>query len=317
MKWQCRWATRQDREALLSLFLSAFGHPMNVSLWEWKYAWQEEFGILAYTDDKIIAYYGGLPRSFWLEKIKIAAVQICDVMVAPHERGILTKNGAFTQTANAFLSAKTGKDKTYRFAFGFPSDRASRLGQKVGLYARIDTLLEVSWPAATSHKTSFLLKANPLSECDDTIINKLWQTMQTSLHSFLLPQKDAQFFLWRYLKHPTHVYIAKVVSWKWCNKIIGIIVLRDHGTDQGVELIDLLGTPQSLGWLLKAAQNYAGQINRSRIFCWLTPNVLSYLPKSETQSEITGIHIATSDLMEISNRLKSRCWLMGGDTDFR
>lgn len=317
MKWQCRWATKQDREALLSLFFSAFGHPMDASLWEWKYAWQNEFGALTYTGDEIIAYYGGLPRSFWLDGEKIAAVQICDVMVAPHERGILRKHGAFTQTAQTFLTAKTGKDKTYRFAFGFPSDRASRLGQRVGLYARIDTLLEVSWPSVISRKTSFLLENNPLSENDNIIIDKLWQTMRTSLHRFLLPQKDAQFFKWRYLNHPTHVYIAKAVSWKWCKKIIGIVILRDHGADQGVELIDLLAPPENLPWLLKAAQNYSAQINRSRIFCWLTPSVLSYLLKPEMQTEITGIHIATPELAEMTNLLQSRCWLIGGDTDFR
>lgn len=68
MKWQCRWATQQDRDALLSLFLSAFEHPMMASLWAWKYAWQDEFGVLAYNDESIIAYYGGLPRSLWLQK---------------------------------------------------------------------------------------------------------------------------------------------------------------------------------------------------------------------------------------------------------
>lgn len=317
MKWQCRWATKQDRDALLSLFLSAFGHPMNASLWAWKYDWQDEFGVLACTDDGIIAYYGGLPRLFWLQKKKINAVQICDVMVAPQTRGLLTKNGAFVQTAKTFLTAKTGKDKTYRFAFGFPSDRASRLGQKTGLYARIDTILEASWRASTPQKKLFWLKSRSLSENDNKTINQLWHTVQKSLQSFLVPQKDAQFFDWRYLKHPTHTYIAKLVSWKWSNKIVGIVILRDHGPEQGVELIDLLGLPDNLGQLLRVAQRYAGQINRSRIFGWLTPNILSCLPKPVTQSEVAGVHIATPDLVKTANQLQSRCWLMSGDTDFR
>ncbi|HNP26415.1 MAG TPA: GNAT family N-acetyltransferase [Nitrosomonas sp.] len=317
MKWQCRWATKQDRDALLSLFLSAFGHPMKASLWAWKYDWQDEFGVLACTDDSIIAYYGGLPRLFWLQKKKINAVQICDVMVSPQTRGFFTKNGAFVQTAKTFLTAKTGKDKTYRFAFGFPSERASRLGQKAGLYARIDTILEASWQTSTSQKKPLWLKTRPLAENDNMTINQLWHTVQKSLQSFLVPQKDAQFFDWRYLQHPAHTYIAKIVSWKWSNKIVGIVILRDHGPEQGVELIDLLGLPENLGQLLKVTQSYAGRINRSRIFGWVTPNILSYLPKPITQSEIAGVHIATPDLVKTANQLRSRCWLMGGDTDFR
>lgn len=317
MKWQCRWATQKDCDALLSLFLSAFEHPMMASLWEWKYAWQDEFGVLAHTDDSIIAFYGGLPRSLWLQKETFNAVQICDVMVAPKTRGVLTKKGAFFQTANNFLKEKTGDKKTYRFAFGFPSGRHARLGEIAGLYTRVDTFLEASWSAAASRKTLFLLKSEPLSGNHEVIINKLWQAMQKSLPNFLLPQKDAQFFNWRYLNHPTHVYFTKIVSWKWTNKIIGIVVLRDHGSEQGIELIDLLAPPENLGLLLEVAQSHAKQINRTRIFSWLTPNILSHLPQPTTQSEITCIHIATPDLEEMAEQLQSRCWLMGGDTDFR
>ncbi|MCB1986637.1 MAG: GNAT family N-acetyltransferase [Burkholderiales bacterium] len=317
MKWQCRWATQQDRDALLSLFLSAFEHPMMASLWAWKYAWQDEFGVLAYNDESIIAYYGGLPRSLWLQKKTFNAIQICDVMVAPKTRGVLTKKGAFFQTANNFLKEKTGEKKPYRFAFGFPSGRHARLGEIAGLYTRVDTLLEANWPATASLKTSVLFKTEPVSDHDETVINTLWHAMQKSLPDFLLPQKDAHFFNWRYLDHPTHVYSAKIVSWKWTNKIIGIVVLRDHGPEQGVELIDVLGSPEDLALLLKAAQAHAKQINRARIFSWLTPNILSRLPKPLTQYEITGIHIATPDLENMADQLQSRCWLMGGDTDFR
>lgn len=317
MKWQCRWATQKDCDALLSLFLSAFDHPMMTSLWKWKYAWQDEFGVLAHTDDSVIAFYGGLPRSLWLQKEVFNAVQICDVMVAPKTRGVLTKKGAFFQTANNFLKEKTGEQKPYRFAFGFPSGRHARLGEIAGLYTRVDTFLEVSWPAAASDKKPFFLKIEPLSDNNEVIINQIWQAMQKSLPNFLLPQKDAQFFNWRYLNHPTHVYFTKIVFRKWTNIVLGIIVLRDHGPQQGLELIDLLGSPENLGVLLKVAQSYAKQINRTRVFSWVTPNILSSLPEPTAQSEITGIHIATPDLKKMADQLQSRCWLMGGDTDFR
>ncbi|MDH5552977.1 MAG: GNAT family N-acetyltransferase, partial [Nitrosomonas sp.] len=125
-KWQCRWATAHDQEAFLSLFESAFGHAIPTSLWTWKYGHQTNYGVFAYIDNKIIAYYGGLPRQFSLNNKTLSAVQICDVMVAPNMRGILTRKGPFMLTAETFLSTQIGSNKPYQFAFGFPTERAAR-----------------------------------------------------------------------------------------------------------------------------------------------------------------------------------------------
>ncbi len=316
-KWLCRWATPHDQEALLKLFHSAFGHAMPTDLWGWKYALKDNYGVLAHADGNIIAYYGGIPRTFWLGNETIPAVQICDVMVAPEMRGILTRHGPFMHTANTFLAAQTGKDKAYQFAFGFPSNRHAKLGEKMKLYARVDTLLEASWHTNTRSHFHFWLKTKRLTQGDDLTVNRIWQTMRQSLANFLVPQKDAEFFKWRYLEHPHHAYHSFIVSWRWSRKIVGIVTLRDHGPDHGMELMDLLGCPSALGTLLKVAINFAGRMGSARVFSWLTPNVLSALPNPSTQSEITGIYIAAPDLQEISIHLKSRWWLMGGDTDFR
>ncbi|MGZ8193235.1 MAG: FkbM family methyltransferase, partial [Methylobacter sp.] len=178
--WQCRWVSEHDQDELLSLFMSAFGLPMPPSLWAWKYAELYKHGVLAHIAGKVIAYYGGIPRSLWQYGNKLTAVQICDVMVAPEVRGILTRRGPFADTADTFLRAQTGADKPYRLAFGFPTGRAASLGEKVGLYARGDTLLEATWTTHSLMRLPFWFKVEPLHQSNHAVLDKLWQDMRQS-----------------------------------------------------------------------------------------------------------------------------------------
>lgn len=318
-RWHCRWASEYDQEDLLALFQSAFGHAMPAKLWAWKYANRSNYGVLAHREGKVVAYYGGLPRSLWIEGKMQLGVQICDVMVAPEERGILSRRGAFIQTTFAFLNSKIGPDKTYQIAFGFPSGRHAKLGEKTGFYTAADALLEVEWPTTQSTMTRFNLRTTTLTLRDEDNINLLWHAMQQSLADYMLPQKDAQFLKWRYLEHPTQQYITKIVFSRWRRIILGIYVLKDHGVDQGIELIDLLGIPSTLSTLLQSARNLAADMNRKRLFGWITPAILTWLPNPSASSKITDIYLydGTPDTPQLAKKLQSKVWLMGGDTDFR
>ncbi|MCH9639372.1 MAG: FkbM family methyltransferase [Betaproteobacteria bacterium] len=313
-RWRCRWASKHDKAVFLSLFQSAFGDAMPANLWMWKYDHQDKYGIFAHVDGKIIAYYGGLPRKFWLNGETIPAVQICDVMVAPNMRGILTRKGPFMHTADTFLTAQIGRDKTYHFAFGFPSDRAARLGEKSAWYARTDTFFKVTWPAATA--LPFWFKTTPLKADRYVLVDSLWKAMQTSLPNVLLPIKDATFFKWRYQGHPNRDYSSYIVSWRGINKVIGIVTLQDHGPDMGMEIMDLLAPASKLKTLLIAAQNICINSGRRRLFSWMTPAILPFLPKPSQQAEVSGVYI-TPDHKKIIDQQKISCWLMSGDTDFR
>jgi hypothetical protein len=317
-KWQCRWATRSDQNALLDLFESSFGQTMPKDLWQWKYARLEKSGMLAHVDDSIIAYYGGIPRIFSLNGTTVNAVQSCDVMVAPRMRGILTRRGPFMRTADTFLREQTGLDKPYRFAFGFPSDRHARLGEKTGWYTRTDTFLEVSWAPHCHRQRSLPLqfRITPLSPQDEAVIDRLWQGMRSVLPDCLIPVKDASFFKWRYLNHPSHAYATYIVAQRWSGRIIGIIALRDHADSNDLELLDLLGPPESMTTLLKTACHIAHRTDRKRLFSWMTPAILRHLPEPFTAQEISGVYV-TPDYKQMADERQLSWWLMCGDTDFR
>lgn len=318
-RWRCRWASEHDRDALLTLFQSAFGHAMPEALWAWKYASRSQIGVLAHREGQVVAYYGGLPRTLWIDGTQQQGVQICDVMVSPEERGVLSRRGAFMQTTVAFLKASIGAEKTYQYAFGFPSGRHAKLGEKSGFYTPAAPLHEAEWPATRLLMARLKLRITELTYHDKDCINTLWHTMQPALADHLLPQKDADFLIWRYLKHPTQNYIARIVSSRWSSKVLGVFVLRDHGSEQGMELIDLLGAPEHLSQLLRCAQNLATSMNRKRLFGWLTAAVLTWLPKPSTSSKVIDIYLynGTPDTGKLVERLQSKVWLMGGDTDFK
>ena len=314
MKWQCRWATQDDQDALLNLFESAFGQPMPDGLWQWKYDWQKKPGILAYNTDHIIAYYGGVPRQFSVNGQTVSATQICDVMVAPGMRGIFTRRGPFMHTADTYLTEQTGEDKPYRFAFGFPSQRAAELGEKSGWYARSGSFLEAHWN--TRKSLSLWYKKRLLTEHDNTIIDTLWESMQVALPNCLIPQKHADFFKWRYFNHPCFTYTTYLVSRRKDNKPIGIFALRDHDTQHGMELMDLLGPPEVLEILFNTALDCAKRSGRNQLSCWTTSDMLSRMPKPDEQKEISGIYV-TPDYKQVIEQQRLSWWLMSGDTDFR
>ena len=316
-EWQCRWATPHDQDALLELFESSFGKPMPDGLWQWKYARQEKPGMLAHIGNSIIAHYGSIPRTFSLNSTTVNAAQICDVMVAPRMRGILTRRGPFMHTADTFLGEQVGPDKPYRFAFGFPSDRHARLGEKTGWYTRTDTFLEVSWIPRHHRQVTLPLqiKTTPLSLQDEAIIDELWQTMQSTLPDCLIPVKDAVFFKWRYLNHPSHAYATYTVAKRWSSRITGIITLRDHATSGDMELLDLLGPRESMTTLLKTACHIARRAGRKRLFSWMTPAILRHLPEPSATQEVSGVYV-TPDYKQMVDERQLGWWLMCGDTDF-
>lgn len=318
-RWQLRWVSAHDRNALLSLFTEAFGQSMPLSLWAWKYSGLDRQGILAHMAGRVVAYYGGIPRSLWLHEQELPAVQICDVMVAPEVRGILTRRGPFADTADTFLKAQTGADKSYRLAFGFPTGRHARLGEKLGMYARGDTFFEASWTIGPAKRLPlpFWIKTEPLHQDNLTVLDKLWQGMRQSMADYVLPRKDADFFRRRYLEHPLNTYHIYLVSWRGFNKAIGVVVLRDHDAGQGVELLDFVGRADAFELLLRAALNIAVQMNRQRVFSWMTSRVVAMLPNPSAQFEITGVYIDPPALKDMADRHHDRWWFVGGDTDFR
>jgi len=124
-----------DTAGVLALFSRAFGTVPPAGWHAWKYGSEglqgRAMGLWA-DDGRLVAHYAGFPRRMLWHGNPVEAIQIGDVMVAPEVRGLLSRRGPFFQVCSAFFDQWVGPGRSFALAFGFPSDRAIRLGMALG-----------------------------------------------------------------------------------------------------------------------------------------------------------------------------------------
>jgi ABC-type polysaccharide/polyol phosphate transport system ATPase subunit len=191
-RWLPSWVRREHQAEWLDLFEASFGYAMQPTKLEWKYKDTEKLGVGVWDGKKLIAFYGGLPRSISYLGRPVMAIQIGDVMVHPSQRGVLTRSGPFQIAAASFLEQQIGHDRPYLVGFGFPTDKALRLANKLGLYAPVDSLTELRWPAVPGH---LILKtyARPVSEKNAAVVDELWLKMKHGLQGSILGVRTGPF----------------------------------------------------------------------------------------------------------------------------
>jgi hypothetical protein len=309
------WATAADEASLLLLFERAFGHRMAAEQWRWKYEGVEPTGSIALRAGEPVAFYGGIPRRVLHFGTSRLAVQISDVMVLPEERGILKRHGAFFLTTRAYAERYVGPDRAYAFAFGFPSERHARLGEHLGLYARVDDIVEATWTALDA-RPSVRYKARLLQPDEVRIVDDLWHRMSSHLSDFCIGVRDAAHVSHRFLAHPTVKYLPLLVTHRLTAAPLGLVVLRDHN-DSGLELLDAIAEPASIPVLVKIARRAAARLGRERLFAWLTPCASKHFEAdvvTRAGVPVPTIIWGTSPDLE---KLRGHWWLTGGDSDFR
>jgi ABC-type polysaccharide/polyol phosphate transport system ATPase subunit len=317
MRWTLRWVLRSEQADWARLFEAAFGYAMPDSLWSWKYAHAEALGVAAHTTQGMVAFYGGMPRPILYLGQSALAVQVGDVMVHPSERGVLTRRGPFQMAAATFLEQCIGTDKPYLLGFGFPETKAMQLAEKLGLYAAVDQISEVSWSAAQKWP-HWRVSARALTPADADTVNRLWTAMAAAMKDNIIGVRDWAFVQHRYLQHPTVRYAVMLARDRWTQKPLGVVVLRDRD-GLGLELMDLIGTPDHFTSLVGVARRYAARLGRSRVLAWITRSQQERLAGLDGRCEPQNVFVPTSVWSPGPpvDDIRGRWWLMGGDTDFR
>lgn len=315
--WIPEWVDQTQQSEWLELFKISFQAEMTPQFLKWKYRDTVKMGIGVKRDEKLVAFYGGMPRDIILERHLVHAVQIGDVMVHPSERGAFTRKGAFLISAESFISQTIGTDKAYKIAFGFPSKRHYTLGEKLGLYDIVNTIKELSW--TVKQKPSFSLwNFRNFEESDLDYIPRLWGEMVKNLPKSAIGIRDNKWIKSRYLDHPDKPYKMITVHRRWSKKPEGVLVFRDRGAD-GMEWIDMVGDITRLPAFCSIAYKFAFEHFSPRLFCWMTQSHLSHFEKTRPLTSETDIVIPITILTDglKPEQIKDRWWLMAGDTDFR
>jgi SAM-dependent methyltransferase len=199
--------------AMRQLFQRVFQRELGAAEWQWKYGQGRGHGLgLAARDGTLSAFYGGLTRPVQLFGQPALACQVCDVMINEGSHRSLVRQGPAHQVAATFLEAQIGWARPHAIGFGFPTDRALGVAEKLGLYARVDEMLQLRWPALVAPAdVTGSVQAVELSSFDEAhpawpATQALWARMALDLSASVLGVRDAPWLRYRYAQKPAAAY---------------------------------------------------------------------------------------------------------------
>ncbi len=305
-------------EAFAALFGIVFGKSISKALWHWKYAEGRGHGVAAWHGERLIAHYGGSWRRVVAFGQHLAALQVCDAMVAVEERAVMTKTGAFFQVAAAFLELYQGLAGV-PLAFGFPNHRAMRLGERLGLYAEVGSLRELRWPPLPGQpRLDSCLSIFPANLRDDRLaLEILWGDMAGDLAEGIIGVRDWDFVCRRYLHHPERHYTLVMVRRRLTAAPLGLLVL--HREDSAAALVDLVAPLRRIPLLVAQARRLARLWGCSSLYTWITSQHVHRFASPGAVVKDIGVRIPTNAWVAqpfTPEELHDRWWLTMGDTDF-
>lgn len=316
-RWRVMVLPERDVPRFVGLFKSAFNQDIDVALWRWKYGDGRGDAIIAETDGRLVAHYGCTRRRVRFFGEPIVTVQICDVMVDPRERGIMTKSGAMFLTAATFAEIFLGLQGV-PLGYGFPSRRHERLAETLGLYAEVGRLMEVRWPPGDTRArlASRVRHLEPEQAGDRRAVERLWSAMARDFDDGIVAIRDWSYIAYRYADHPLNHYELVLVTSRLTGRPLGLLVLR-KGKD-AVELVDLVAPRSNLSVLVDQARRLTALWGLPAVFCWITQQHVAALVGPDGEVKDLDISIPTSVWVDgpAPERLRDRWWLMSGDTDF-
>ena len=317
--WHVVDANEVPQTALLGLFEEVFGYALSPEVWRWKYRLAHTPGSVVLEDGRPVAFNGGIPRPGWVFGQNQALVQMGDVMAAPHVRGVLTKRGPFYQAVEHYITQHIGEGKRYPIGFGFPNDRACRVGVRRGLYFEADRIVELNWMPVLSDAQLTPVSSESYRN-HRHYIDELWHAMASELGDSVVGVRDSEWIQYRYLDRPDSDYQLFLVG---AEPFVGLIVAKEVPSleasgSSALELLDFVCARESISSVILAATHLAKDRDAERLFAWATPSVRQWLSSTGCSEQETEVVIPGNALeLEYSKRVKGRWWLMGGDTDFR
>jgi len=314
-RWKVTSVIPQDKEAIRALFSDVFApEKMSDALWEWKY--ERGLGIAAWHSGKMVAHYGAIIREIHYFGQPKLAIQIADVMVSAKERSRLTRRGAFFLTAATFPECYVGYGARTWLGYGFPTQRAMKIAEHLGLYAPVGKMIELRWASSTAkpHLWTRIRHLQPQhNENNQLIIKTLWNKMASCLRQALVGVRDWDYVQHRYLLHPHKQYELLLVSRRFGGQALGVVVI--HRQDETCRIMDFIGDLKHLPEVIKQVRCMASGMKK--VIVWITENFVTAFPKPVEQHDL-DIQIPHSIWSQgvPPEDIEGHWWLMSGDTDF-
>lgn len=319
-RWRVGLTRGSDWGALHELFVECFGHSISPALWQWKYGQGRGRGGIVWCGEQVVAHYGGMSRPMMYFGKPEMAVQIGDVMVKPSERAAFTRKGPFFLVTAGFLESYIGFGREHLLGFGFPNHRHMRLAEKLGLYAQVEQIVEISWSLVRSPGLSLkrlvpLQKLSPVRQ--KQVVDSLWSQMSRDLEDGIVGVRDWPYLVHRYLSHPEKRYEVLLVRDWLPGRVRGIVVLNRQ--DERCELMDILGPLDSIPVLIEEARRWARRQGMQRLYCWISSRYADRFERTGGTPVTLDVEVPTSAWTAGPSveEIAGKWWLMSGDTDFR
>jgi hypothetical protein len=317
-RWRIRNPLATDYQACSELFERAFGHPISKPLWDWKYGDGRGRAVLALRGNVVIAHYGCVSRRICLRGKPAKALQICDVMVEPTERAVMTRSGAFTQIARTAQEQFIGFETEHELGFGFPNQRHMQLAHRMGLYDEVERLDELEWRPGTTTREAWFTESLILdpTTLNRALLERLWGEMQAGLSDRILVIRDADYWEYRYVDRPQQSYVLLAVRRRLGGNILSIAALRRDENE--CKLLDVLGHPRHYGLVVNHALRQTAMWGLPVLRAWITQGCAGFFTTPGVSRKPTDIVIplnAHARSRAVSD-IQDRWFLMMGDTDF-
>lgn len=301
------------------LFQRAFGLPISTELLHWKYAAERgESWVVQTPSGDIILHCGLFFRDILLAGQPVRAAQLVDLIARPKDSGLSRTQSSFSLLMQRILDDLPRTNNRAGVAFGFPSRRAMRLGEHLGVYRAVDSLFDLRFrPNKSGYGSPRACELLSFGAAEEVMADRLWTSMAADLREYCVGIRNAQFFRKRYLQHPERRYILLQVVSAWLRRPIGLVAIRADAEEY--ELMDIIGAWRDVPDILGAIQNWlAGTPGKTLVFSLTSHFARQLAPLAEsceeTQFRIMGNPQTPAPVLA---QMKDRWWLTGGDTDYR
>jgi hypothetical protein len=319
-EYTTRCATSADAESICRLFKKVFKEEMTPAHWRWKYTRDLSRAIVVYRDKQLVAHYGGVGTNILLEGKTSTAIQVTDLMVDPQARNAVRSNSPFYLSAKKFLESFVGFEKPFLLGYGFPSGRAMDLSEKLGLFTPVGTMWEARWSVKQEQhvdvKNCLTLDKNNFQSYEKKI-NSLWHKFSHHFSNHFICNKNADYFKWRFLEHPSKQYSIHLAMGRITKLPKALFVLR-HDDNKKSMLMDVLGRSLGLEEILKLAIVISAQKGSNKLITWHSDNFKKTFSVLSPEQEPLAIKIPANigSVGPDPESQKNKWWFMPGDTDY-
>ena len=314
-----RVASKEDSPAVCKLFKKIFKQEMTTAHWRWKYERPYSREIVVYRNEQLVAHYGGVGSQVMLDGKESKAIQITDLMVDPAVRNTVRTASPFYLSAKYFLESFVGYNNPFLLAYGFPSERAMGLSEKLGLFGPVGKIWESSWQVKQTDRALkgkiIELDENNFSRFEKNI-NRLWIKTSQALNKNYVCKKDAEYFQWRYLNHPSKHYSLYLVESRMTRKPKALFVLKQENNK--CMLMDILIRSLDIESVIGLVMGICVQRQCAELSTWhsdLFSTLFSVHDSRQNELPIIIPANTCSKGPEPDTQI-NKWWFMPGDTDY-